>query len=259
MFDAKLLPLPDAVRRPVGRFVNQVLPDRLLVAIGRYPTDGFKTMTPDTPPAIEQAFARVAKDGVTGDYYEFGMYRGYTFWTAQRAARRHRLRDARFFGFDSFRGLPKVDGRDAESTEFKEGDFSCGRDQVETYLDKYKVDWRKTRLVEGFFNDSLRPELKSQLGMRKAAVALIDCDLYSSTVDVLQFLDDLLQPGSIILFDDWNCFEASDDMGERRAFREFLAKRPQWSAEPFVSFGWHGQSFVLRAQGSGAGTNGSTR
>jgi O-methyltransferase len=248
MLDAILRPLPDAVRLPAGRLVRQIVPDRLLIALGRLPSDGFVTLTPDTPPAIRQAFTRVAKEGVTGDYYEFGMYRGYTFWTAQRAARHHRLVDTRFFGFDSFQGLPRVTGQDATSAEFKEGDYSCGRDDVEAYLDKYGVDWRKTCLIEGFFDRSLRPELKNQLRMRKAAVTLIDCDLYSSTVDVLRFLEDLLQPGSIILFDDWNCFEASDDMGERRAFREFLHAHPQWTAEPFVAFGWHGQSFILRAK-----------
>ena len=81
--------------------------------------------------------------------------------------------------------------------------------------------------------------------MKPVMLALIDCDLYSSTVSVLDFLDNLLQDGSILMFDDWNCFGKSDERGERRAFREFLARHPIWRADPFVSFGWHGQSFVL--------------
>ena len=34
-------------------------------------------------------------------------------------------------------------------------------------------------------------------------VTLIDCDLYKSTLSVLAFLEDLLQEGSMLLFDDW--------------------------------------------------------
>jgi hypothetical protein len=151
----------------------------------------------------------------------------------------------RFFGFDSFQGLPKPEGVDAESTEFAERDYSASREEVKWYLDKYGVDWTRSFLIEGYYDNSLQEGLKPELEMRPVMVALIDCDLYSSTVCVLGFLDNLLQDGSILMFDDWNCFDKSDEKGERRAFREFLARHPYWRADPFVSFGWHGQSFIL--------------
>src|SRR6266850_8495694 len=47
---------------------------------------GFVTLTPDTPPAIYSCLRRVAETGLGGDYYEFGLYRGFTFWFAQQAA-----------------------------------------------------------------------------------------------------------------------------------------------------------------------------
>ncbi|MGZ5294966.1 MAG: hypothetical protein ACXWH5_13390, partial [Actinomycetota bacterium] len=73
-----------------------------------------------------------------------------------------------------------------------------------------------------------------------------------STVPVLRFLASLIQEGSILLFDDWNCFDRSDQKGERRAFREFLAKNPQFAAEKWTSFGRRGQAFVLHAQSAPA-------
>ena len=82
--------------------------------------------------------------------------------------------------------------------------------------------------------------------MEKAALVMIDCDLYQSTVPVLGFLADLLQDGTVVLFDDWFCFGESEDNGEPRAFREFLAEHPEWSAEPFVRFPAYGQGFVMR-------------
>ena len=83
-------------------------------------------------------------------------------------------------------------------------------------------------------------------------MVLIDCDLYQSTVPVLAFLDDLLQEGSIVLFDDWYCFGDSDDRGEPRAFNEFLADHPQWTAESWIDFPVYGKAFVMRRAAAAA-------
>jgi hypothetical protein len=40
-----------------------------------------------------------------------GLFNGYSFWFAQTAARDRRLDTVRFFGFDSFAGLPDVQDR----------------------------------------------------------------------------------------------------------------------------------------------------
>jgi hypothetical protein len=242
------LALPPGLRRSMRVGLRKVkLPMTLLRAAGHPAVDGFTTETCDTPPAIEAALQYVRQHGLTGDYYEFGLYRGYTFWFAQQSARRFSLDSMNFWGFDSFCGLPPITGIDSQSPEFKSGDYSCDRVTVERNLDRYGVDWPRTHLIDGFFDKSLVPELKVQLGMKSCSVALIDCDLYSSTVPVLSFLADLLQPASIVLFDDYNCFGASEDMGERKAFREFLAHHPEWKAEPFIRFGWHGEGFILRS------------
>ncbi len=137
----------------------------------------------------------------------------------------------RFFGFDSFAGLPRPEGIDATTEEFHEGDYRCDRQQVAASLTTYGFDWSRAELIAGFFDDSLRPALVQQHSMRPVAVALIDCDLYSSTVPVLRFLAPQLQDGSILLFDDWNCFGASDAHGQRRALRSSWnpPRRGRWS------------------------------
>jgi hypothetical protein len=235
--------LPLGVRDKIYRRVAGV--EFLRKRIRRPAVDGFITLTPETPPAISACLQKARELGVIGDYYEFGMYRGFSFWSAQNSANALGMDQSKFFGFDSFNGLPKPEGIDAETTEFKERDYAASKEDVKWYLEKYGVDWSRSFLIEGYYDESLRDGLKSEYNMKPVMVALIDCDLYSSTVSVLSFLDSLLQDGSILMFDDWNCFDSSDDKGERRAFREFLASRPQWRVDPFVSFGWHGQSFVL--------------
>ena len=91
--------------------------------------------------------------------------------------------------------------------------------------------------------EGLDPEPKGRLA---AAILRIE-----DSVRVLEFLEGLLQEGAILLFDDWSCFGASDDHGERRALREFLAAHPRWTVEPLFAFGGHGQAFVVHADTQG--------
>jgi hypothetical protein len=89
--------------------------------------------------------------------------------------------------------------------------------------------------VKGFYERSLTPALRDRLLPQKAAVIYIDCDLYASAAVVLDFIVPFLQEGTVIVFDDWNCYYANPDRGERRAWREFLEAHPDLRFEPFVS------------------------
>lgn len=198
----------------------------------------FATLCSETPAAIRKAL----DSAVNGDYYEFGVYSGFTLYTAWFHAKKLGL-NMRFFGFDSFAGLPEVTGIDA-GAGFQTGQYACGIDEVTAELAKRGVDWRRLFLIKGFYSESLKPELKTKFDMKLAAVVLVDCDIYASTVPALAFMESLFQEGTIILFDDWNCFGASDEKGERKAWHEFAAKTG-WKATPLFTFGWHGQAFKL--------------
>lgn len=187
----------------------------------------------------------VSKMGLTGDYYEFGLYRGYTFWTAQQAADQLNMTDMRFFGFDSFSGLPDVEGADRDAGIFISGDYSCSKEEVTKYLSENGFDWTRGCLVEGFFDESLTEKLKQDLGLGPAAVVMIDCDLYQSAVPVLTFVEDLLQGGTVLLFDDWHCFGDDPQRGEIRAFSEFVERRPDWRAEHLADYGAYGRVFAM--------------
>jgi colanic acid/amylovoran biosynthesis glycosyltransferase len=244
-------PIRSAVKAAVGALG---VPLPLLQKIAHHipSSDDFMGASPDNAPAVAQSLALVSNQNLAGDYYEFGLWRGYSFWHAQQAARELGLSGMRFRGFDSFAGLPEAEGNevppeghDATRGGVKKGAFSCSKDEVAANLTKCGVDWSRTTLIEGWYQESLTPALRQSLGLKPVAVALIDCDLYVSTVPVLAFLADLLQEGSVLLFDDWNLFDASDEMGERKAFREFLEAHPNWEAERYITFGWHGQAFIM--------------
>jgi O-methyltransferase len=209
------------------------------------PADGLATLSPETPPALYRSLRRIARTGPVGDYYEFGLYNGFTFWFAQQSADLCGLRSMRFFGFDSFQGLPEPQGPDAEARVFKKGDYSCSQSEVVNRLSRFGLDWTRAHLEAGFYDQSLRSDVARREKMGLVALALIDCDLYQSTVPVLRFLEPLLQHGSLLLFDDWDCFGESDDYGQRRAFREFLALHQHWVGSEYCRFGWHGRGFVM--------------
>lgn len=211
----------------------------------------FRTLSPGAPGAIRQAF--VERQGSLpdsmGDYYEFGIFRGFAFLSAQKTCKEMGIDDVHFYGFDSFEGLPPVTGIDKTNNQFFEGQFKCGKDQVVANLTENGADWSKTSLIEGFFSDSLTAEAKRLYDFRPVAVALIDCDLYSSTTEVLGWLNDFIQDGSILLFDDWYSYGSDESLGQQKAFSEYLENNINYTAEEFCEFEEHGKGFVIKVTG----------
>ena len=195
--------------------------------------------------ALEKAYTLAVHSGVAqqGDYYEFGVFKGYCLWYSQQLAKKYQL-SMRFFGFDSFAGIPKPTSIDANG-DFYEGQFACSKKQVLKNIRRQGADLSQITLVEGFFRTSLVPKVYKKYHMEKIAIALIDCDLYSSTNDVLAFIKPLLQKNSILLFDDWNSFGGDPKKGQRRSVREFMKRYPEITFKRGFSFGWHGQMMLV--------------
>ena len=190
------------------------------------------------------AISFVRSEGVEGDYAEFGVYTGRTFVEAWRIA--GELGEAgsrRFFAFDSFEGLPETVGID-DTGRWGQGEFSFARRDFEARLRRARVPADHVHIVEGFYDQTLAtPE---QIPLDKVAIAWVDCDLYSSTVPVLEYLTARLAHGSILLFDDWYCFKADPGRGEQRACSEWLTRNPDLSLTPWRTFSWAGQAFIVR-------------
>lgn len=116
-------------------------------------------------------------------YLEFGVYRGRTirYWASK-------LREpgARFVGFDSFEGLPE----DWQSGAGR-GSFSVGTPPT--------IDDPRVSFVVGWFDETLptfEPPEHDQL------IVNLDCDLYSSSMCVLEWLATRMPPGTLVYFDD---------------------------------------------------------
>jgi len=178
-----------------------------------------------------------------GHYAEFGVYRGESFAHVARRGS-DTMPWMHFYAFDSFEGLPPMQGLD-HGGEFIAGQFSCSREQFESYLKWRKVDMDRVHVVPGWFNDTLTDEMAGREGLDVVSVAFIDCDLYESCVPVLEFLSNRLRQGSILLYDDWYNFRADPRRGVRRATEEWLTKQDRYTLEPWFSFCHHGKAFIV--------------
>lgn len=190
-----------------------------------------------------RAFKALSFNGIDGDYAEFGSQGCMTFAMAHRESRRHGLQP-HLWAFDSFQGLPPQHSDKDAHPKWVEG-------QMATPLDKFHALCRKNGIargdytvVPGFYDQTL-PALAAQGEPSRIALAYIDCDLYSSTVDVLKFLQPRLRHGMLLAFDDYFCWSAAQISGERRAMLEVFNGHSRWSLLPYVQFGWHGQSFCV--------------
>jgi O-methyltransferase len=239
----------DTPREALVKVLRSVRLNRVLARIYYRSFHGFASVGRELPDVVRKCLRRAieAKTAQQGDYFEFGVFKGHTFLHAQLAARELGLDGMRFFGFDSFQGLPPAVGVDLTKEEhFYEGQFAWSLDRVNSELTKRGVDWKRTFLIKGYFSKTLQAHTRAQYQMTNASVVLVDSDLYESAVTVLKFLKPMLMDKTILIMDDWNAFDRDDSRGERLAMAEFLQGHPQWQAEPWFHYGSKGQVFVIR-------------
>lgn len=178
---------------------------------------------------------------ITGHYFEFGCHGAFTMRMAWECF--HHLFDWQYVGFDSFKGLPEIQPIDRMKI-WEKGKLKTSEEDFRDLVLKQGMPAEKLTTVKGFYDQTLTPALRDRLRANgPAAVVYVDCDLYASTVPILEFVKDFLQPGTVIVFDDWNCFYGDPERGERRAWREFREKYPELRFEEFVRTS-EGNSFI---------------
>lgn len=200
---------------------------------------------------FQNAFGFAAHNNPDGDYLEFGVWKGRSFAKAYNIwkysyARKGKLTGMQFFAFDSFQGLPEISSAEDRSTgEFKRGDYAMSEDAFRRALISRRVDMSRVHIVPGWYDAVLNDETKKNIPIKRAAVIFIDCDLYESTVPVLEFISDYVVDGTVIIFDDWFCFKGRPDKGEQKAFGEWLEHHAEIRAIPWHAVNWKTQSFIL--------------
>src|SRR5688572_1942537 len=127
----------DSPREAFVKVLRAVHLNRVFARIYYRSFHGFASVGRELPDVVRRCQLRAveAKTTQQGDYYEFGVFKGHTFLHAQLAARELGLDGMRFFGFDSFQGLPPARGVDLTKEEhFYAGQFACSLDRVKNEL-----------------------------------------------------------------------------------------------------------------------------
>ncbi len=221
---------------------------------------------------INLAAQYIISEGITGDYYEFGCFKGASFikayklinfykneWSnygrtlqaysdknlAKQAFEKLKIYDVKFYVFDSFKGLPNIKNIDQNHPIFSKGRYDCSREDFEKNLIRNKISLNKINIVEGFYEETLNENNKINYNMNKASIIMIDCDLYHSAKLVLDFITDIVQNGTVLIFDDWYAYRGNPNKGEQLATKEWLNKNKNISLIPFSRFGVYQQSFIV--------------
>lgn len=120
------------------------------------------------------------------DYFEFGVSGGFSFrwWLAHNTHA-----DSRFFGFDTFEGLPEAFGH-------------FGKGAMAAALESLDIHDPRASFYKGLFQDTLLPFLEQYKSGRRKVIH-IDADIFSATLFALSQLYRVLQDGDIILFDEF--------------------------------------------------------
>jgi hypothetical protein len=119
-------------------------------------------------------------------------------------------------GFDTFEGLPPPrEGDDAAPWQI--GDYHEQIEQVQRHLER--SGFRDFELVKGLFADTLKDKAAALRDAPPIFVA-IDCDYYSSTIDIFDALIPTAPHGCLFYFDDVAAEFYSTKTGELKAIRE---------------------------------------
>lgn len=176
-------------------------------------------------------------EGLEGDYLEFGVYEGTSLKGAASYWRKIGSTSMSFYGFDSFQGMKPEEGdKHSFYTSF---DFSTDFKVVK----KRFKNFPEVKLIPGFFQETLKKGARDR-GIKKAAIVMMDCDLYSSAKNSFNFIRPIIQKGTILILDDFYNYLGDKTKGVRAAFEEF-AKSAGLKYELMSTYGIGGVVFIV--------------
>lgn len=197
------------------------------------------------PEFMRRAFHALNFNGITGDYVEFGSHGARTFSRAFSENQGGSIK-RKLWAFDSFSGLPEQEYEEDYHPKWERGAMATSVDSFLKVCRDCGMQESDFNVVEGYYEDTLPGKtLDDPTRPRDIALAYIDCDLYSSTMTVLDFLKPRLKHGMIIAFDDYFCYSDRTLSGERKAMLDTFTPELPFDLLPYFQFGWHGMSFIL--------------
>jgi len=160
---------------------------------------------------------KCAIDNITqeGPVLELGVHEGTTLAQITKYCHEKDIKD--IHGFDCWTGLP-------EAWLDKDGQV-VGRGVQGRFATNGPPNIPGVRYWNGLFDDTL-PDFLSEISPKQFSFVNIDCDLYSSTVDILKHIGHLFAKGTVIRLDDWFYKHSLQHKeGEQKAFLEWCEEK----------------------------------
>jgi hypothetical protein len=156
--------------------------------------------------SLHRMIEQVLRDNVPGDLIETGVWRGGTCIFMRGVLKAYDVRDRVVWVADSFQGFPEPTREDdqALASQPDQSILAVSEQTVRDNFKRYDLLDKQVQFIPGFFAQSL-PGPVDQL-----AILRLDGDLYESTMDSLNALYPLLQPGGYCIIDDWSIEMARD-------------------------------------------------
>jgi O-methyltransferase len=167
---------------------------------------------------LERSILDIQTRGIAGDIIEAGVWRGGAVIFMAAVLNAYGFSDRQIIAADSFAGIP-------QNGAFKHDPVDAWQDRWVATLDEVKANFSRFALsdtcvefVPGYFSDSL-----PTLGDRRFALIRLDSDAHDSVMVSLECLYPLLEPGGIIVIDDWHlvgCRFAVNSFREKHGITE---------------------------------------
>jgi len=181
---------------------------------------------------IELCAKKISQWGIKGGYYDFECYKGKTIINAHKAFKEYSL-NINIYGFDDFRDAPNLKTDYYTSEIINKTKWS--KKSLLNYLNNSDFGLNNTLITKIDYDDLPSSNLKSDINFDKAAIIWIDCNIYNNTLQVLNWVKEFIQTGTIIVFDDY--FRFNPPYGESGAYQTFLNNSPDIKSHLLFSTG----------------------
>lgn len=202
--------------------------------------------------AIKKIFWHLSVDQFEGCYIEFGVAHGNSMRSAEIAERTSESKvigvkriPRQLFGFDTFEGFVSHTADDMHP--IWEGTMYTAplKDIQRRFRRSNNVQFIKMDVTKLVKTGGSVIEAEEFGITEKAAIILLDMDLYEPTLSALRWSRQLLQTGTFLLLDEYFSFGGDSNKGESRALNEFLDENPDIRVRDYSSYGAGGKIFVV--------------
>ena len=215
--------------------------------------------------AFRWAAAYIVKNQISGDYLEFGVWKGNSFIEAYQQIESYSemfyapnstlgksgmdveniFKKIRYHAFDSFEGLSASPSGD-QPLQYFEGNYKAEEELFIDKLTEAKLDLTRVTTTKGWFSESLNSKTAEELSLMEVAIAYIDCDLYDPALDALNFITPFIKQGTILIFDDWFRNKGNPYQGVQGAVLKWLENNKEFFLQHYYSCDTRTTLFIVQ-------------